>query len=69
MAPGRLAEVDQALQLRAGANLILLCPTHHTLIDKNNGRHFSVDQLHRMKAEHEASVERRRTGATEDRAQ
>jgi hypothetical protein len=50
----------------AYANLMLLCPTHHTLIDKNNGRHFSVDQLHRMKAEHEVSVERRRTGATED---
>lgn len=26
-------------------NLILLCPTHHTLIDKDNGIHFSVDEL------------------------
>jgi hypothetical protein len=50
----------------AYANLILLCPTHHILIDKDNGIHFSVTQLHKMKAEHEASVEHRRTGATGD---
>jgi hypothetical protein len=38
------------------ANLILLCPTHHILIDKEGGIHFSVRQLHQMKADHEASV-------------
>lgn len=40
-------------------NLILLCGDHHTLIDKDHGIHFSVTQLHQMKADHEAFVERR----------
>jgi hypothetical protein len=44
-------------------NLLLLCPTHHRLVDKNNGIHFSVAQLREMKDAHEALVERRRTGA------
>ncbi len=48
-------------------NLMLLCPTHHTLIDKDHGIHFSVEQLHQMKAAHEALVERRRTGADDER--
>lgn len=38
-------------------NLILLCPTHHTLIDrKENEAVFVVAALHAMKAEHEARV-------------
>lgn len=38
-------------------NLILLCPTHHTLIDrKENEAAYTVDGLHAMKAEHEARV-------------
>ena len=38
-------------------NLILLCPTHHTLIDrKENEAEYTVDALHKMKAEHEARV-------------
>lgn len=38
-------------------NLILLCPTHHTLIDrKENEAEYPVDVLHTMKAEHEAQV-------------
>ncbi len=38
-------------------NLILLCPTHHTLIDrKENESVYTVDALHEMKAEHEARV-------------
>src|SRR5215469_1636174 len=32
-------------------NRVLLCPTHHTLIDKDNGIHFSVEQLLKMKAD------------------
>ncbi|HHG0564283.1 TPA: HNH endonuclease signature motif containing protein, partial [Klebsiella pneumoniae] len=37
-------------------NLILLCPTHHTLIDKvENVDRFSVEILHEMKREHEVS--------------
>lgn len=47
-------------------NLILMCPTHHRLIDKDRGRHYSVDQLQRMKADHEALVERRRVGTSDD---
>ena len=43
-------------------NLILLCPVHHSLIDKNNGANFSVDDLRGMKAAHEASVEKRLQG-------
>jgi hypothetical protein len=38
-------------------NLILLCPTHHTLIDRNeNEAVYTVAALHAMKAEHEARV-------------
>ncbi|MCF1741458.1 HNH endonuclease [Paradevosia shaoguanensis] len=41
-------------------NLMLLCPTHHTLIDrKENEAVFTVEILHAMKAEHEASVMQR----------
>ncbi|WOI58944.1 HNH endonuclease signature motif containing protein [Streptomyces fradiae] len=37
-------------------NLLLLCPTHHTLIDKNSGAGFSVVKLEEMKASHERLV-------------
>ncbi|MFB2596131.1 HNH endonuclease [Paracoccus sp. p4-l81] len=38
-------------------NLILLCPTHHTLIDrKENEAVYTVEILHSMKAEHESRV-------------
>jgi hypothetical protein len=40
-------------------NLILLCPTHHTLIDKNNGSGFSVLCLEEMKRAHEGWVTER----------
>lgn len=41
-------------------NLILLCPTHHTLIDKvENVDRFSVEILHEMKREHEKSISSR----------
>jgi hypothetical protein len=40
-------------------NLILLCGDDHTLVDKDHGIHFSVEQLHKMKAGHEAMVDRR----------
>lgn len=36
-------------------NLILLCAVHHTLVDNQPNR-FTVDELHRMKKEHEAFV-------------
>lgn len=34
-------------------NLILLCPTHHTEIDKNDGKDFSVAELLKLKSDHE----------------
>ncbi|MBC6445452.1 MAG: HNH endonuclease [Alphaproteobacteria bacterium GM202ARS2] len=38
-------------------NLILLCPTHHTLIDrKENEATYTIAKLHEMKAAHEARV-------------
>lgn len=41
-------------------NLILLCPTHHTLIDrKETESTYTVDALHKMKTEHEARVSAR----------
>jgi hypothetical protein len=39
-------------------NLILLCPTHHTSIDKNPEK-YSVALLHEMKEKHEAWVTER----------
>ncbi len=43
-------------------NLVLLCPTHHTLVDKDHGVSFSVGDLRGMKAAHEESVEKRLRG-------
>lgn len=37
-------------------NLILLCPTHHTIID-NDPEDYPVEKLHIMKAQHELWVE------------
>ncbi len=39
-------------------NLILLCPTHHTLVDKAPNGQFPPDLLRRWKSEHEARVRR-----------
>jgi hypothetical protein len=35
-------------------NLILLCPTHHRLIDKKGGMGYTVESLRKMKVSHEA---------------
>ena len=41
-------------------NLILLCPTHHTLIDKaENEERFTVEMLREMKIKHETTVSSR----------
>lgn len=41
-------------------NLILLCPTHHTLVDKpENESYYTVEKLHEMKTNHEASISNR----------
>jgi len=42
-------------------NLILLCPTHHTIIDQQP-ESYSVQALHEMKKEHEAWVDRKLVG-------
>lgn len=39
-------------------NLILLCPTHHTIIDKNH-EDYPIEKLYLMKAQHELWVEQR----------
>lgn len=52
---------EQTSQERDGyQNLILLCPTHHSLIDRaeNEGR-FPVEFLHKLKFDHEAFVRSR----------
>lgn len=38
------------------ANLIPLCPTHHTIVDKDRGRGYSVTELEAMKVAHESAV-------------
>lgn len=40
-------------------NLVLLCPTHHTMIDANHGAGYAVNDLVRMKVSHEKNQERR----------
>lgn len=39
-------------------NLILLCPTHHTMVDKDNGRGYSVAQLIKIRRGHEQAAAR-----------
>lgn len=47
-------------QRNAYANLILLCPNHHTLIDKpENLKKYPVEVLHKMKSDHERYVHER----------
>lgn len=40
-------------------NLVLMCPTHHTMIDANNGVGHSVEGLLKFKADHEQQQGRR----------
>jgi hypothetical protein len=42
-------------------NLILLCPTHHALIDKDGGKGFSVRQLEKMRSSHESAMQKTET--------
>lgn len=41
------------------ANLMLLCPTHHSMIDADSGAGYSVAALLQMKSEHEKNQARR----------
>jgi hypothetical protein len=40
-------------------NLVLMCPTHHTLIDANGGVGYKVEDLIKMKSDHERSWRQR----------
>jgi hypothetical protein len=42
-------------------NLILLCPTHHAMVDANGGADFTVDDLIEMREAHEKQAKRRET--------
>lgn len=54
-------DVEQSADERDSyENLILLCPTHHTLIDKvENEDKYNVEVLHGMKREHENFISNR----------
>jgi hypothetical protein len=61
-------DVEQpAIERDSYENLILLCPTHHTLIDKaENEDAFSIELLHEMKREHESLISTRLRGSKID---
>lgn len=48
-------------------NLVLLCPTHHTVIDKDNGRAWPVAEVLKMKGAHEARVDAAMDSVDKDR--
>lgn len=50
------------------ANLILLCPTHHTLIDKAPDKH-PIEKLHLIKSEHELWVQEKLSTAWDSKRQ
>lgn len=45
-------------------NLILLCSTHHSKIDANNGAEFTADELTQMRVKHEIRARRREIDIT-----
>lgn len=47
------------------SNLILLCPTCHTLVDKNDGK-YTVEELHMIKGAWEGEVKRRLLASSYD---
>lgn len=48
-------------------NLILLCPTHHSMVDKDFGRGYSIEDLEQMRVDHEAAMRATRSTADEER--
>jgi len=56
--PGSARHDPQYEDVDGYQNLILLCPTHHTEIDKDGGKNFPVDQLVKLKRDHEKKWER-----------
>lgn len=56
----RYDESQSSVEKDSYENLTLLCPTHHTLIDKaENEGIYSVDILHEMKRNHESFISNR----------
>ena len=54
-AKGARGDVNPLADRNGYGNLILLCANHHTEVDQNPD-FYTVEKLHRIKAEHEASV-------------
>lgn len=54
-------------QIDGYENLILLCPTHHTIIDKDGEIAWSVAQLEGIKANHELAVDSHRSALDHSR--
>lgn len=54
-------------QIDTYSNLILLCPTHHTMIDKDGGRGYSIENLVQMRFNHESAMSATRSTADEAR--
>lgn len=50
-------------QIDTYGNLILLCPTHHKMVDKEGGRGFSVEDLEEMRRNHESVMSATRSAA------
>lgn len=48
-----------AAKLDSYENLILLCPTHHTMVDANGGAEFGVETLVKIRKDHEDRHDRR----------
>lgn len=48
-------------------NLLLLCPTHHAIVDKENGKAYSVEDLEAMRETHEQAMRIARTDTEETR--
>jgi len=56
----RYDESQPPIERDSYENLILLCPTHHTIIDKvENEADYTVEYLHEMKVEHETYISNR----------
>lgn len=49
------------------SNLILLCPTHHTMVDKDCGRGYNIEDLVEMRVHHESAMSATRSTADEER--
>jgi hypothetical protein len=49
----RYEPIQTDVERHAYANLVLMCPTHHTVIDDDEEA-YTVDRLHKIKAAHES---------------